>query len=123
MQLVHVDTSYVRGKNGVDWHAYFAREDVTAEVCDLLPSAPEQVAEMHVILGLPTAPKVRPSGHCFSPYPCEFWDRCTAGKPADWIINLPRLRAAAFAELDANAVGRCETSRRNFLSRPVSSEL
>ena len=104
MQLVHVDTSYVRGENGVDWHAYFAREDVTAEVCDLLPSVPERVAEMYVILGLPTAPEVRPSGHCFSPYPCEFWDRCTAGKPADWIINLPRLKAAAFAELDASAV-------------------
>jgi hypothetical protein len=27
MQLVHVDTSYVRGENGIDWHAYFGRED------------------------------------------------------------------------------------------------
>src|SRR5208282_576133 len=104
MQLVHVDTSYVRGENGVDWHAYFAREDVTAEVCDLLPSVSERVADMHVILGLPTAPEIRPSGHCFSPFPCEFWDRCTADKPTDWIINLPRLKAAMFAELDANGV-------------------
>ena len=104
MQLVHVDTSYVRGENGVNWHAYFAREDVTAEVRDLLPSVPERVADMHVILGLPTAPEVRPSGHCFSPYPCEFWDRCTAGKPSDWIINLPRLKATIFAELDADGI-------------------
>jgi len=61
MQLVHVDTSYVRGENGVDWHAYFAREDVTAEVCDLLPSVSERVADMHVILGLPTAPEAKQS--------------------------------------------------------------
>jgi predicted RecB family nuclease len=104
MQLVHVDTSYVRAENGIDWHAYFARENVTAEVRNLLFSVPERVAEMHAILGLSTAPEVRPSGHCFSPYPCEFWDRCTADKPADWIINLPRLKATIFAELDANGV-------------------
>jgi predicted RecB family nuclease len=103
-QLVHVDTSYVRAENGIDWQAYFEREDVTGEVRDLLPSVPDRVAEMHAILGMPTAPEVRPSGHCFSPFPCEFWDRCTAGKPADWIINLPRLKATRFAELDANGI-------------------
>jgi predicted RecB family nuclease len=104
MQLVHVDTRYVRDENGIDWHAYFEREDVTAEVRDLLPSVPERVGEMHAILVMPTAPEIRPSGHCFSPFPCEFWDRCTADKPTDWIINLPRLKTAMFAELDANGV-------------------
>ena len=123
MQLVHVDPNYVRGESGIDWRAYFAREDVTAEVRELLPSAPERVAEMHVILGLPAAPAVRPSGHCFSPYACEFWTRCTAAKPPDWVFHLPRLAAAAFAELDANGVEQCATSRWNFLSRPVSSAL
>jgi predicted RecB family nuclease len=104
MQLVHVDTSYVRAEAGIDWRAYFEREDVTGEVRDLLPSMPERVAEMHAILAMPTAPEVRPSGHCFSPFACEFWDRCTAGKPSDWIIYLPRLRAARFAELDVNGI-------------------
>jgi len=104
MQLVHVDTSYVRGENGIDWAAYFEREDVTGEVCDLVASVPGRVAEMHAVLAMPTAPEVRPSGHCFSPFPCEFWDRCTSGKPSDWIINLPRLKAAIFAELDASGI-------------------
>ena len=27
-----------------------------------------------------------------------------SGKPSDWIINLPRLKATIFAELDANGV-------------------
>src|SRR5579862_6130889 len=104
MQLVHVDRSYVRGDGEIDWHAYFQREDVTAGVRDLMPAVPARVAEMHAVLGMPTAPEIRPSGHCFSPFGCEFWDRCTADKPADWIIYLPRLRADAFAELDANGV-------------------
>jgi len=104
MQLVHVNTSYVRGEDGIDWPAYFEREDVTAQVRDLLPSVPERVAEMHAILALPSAPEIRPSGHCFSPFPCEFWERCTADKPSDWIFYLPRLRAARFGELDGNGV-------------------
>lgn len=104
MQLVHIDTSYVLGESGIDWQGYFEREDVTAEVRDLLPSVPERVAQMHAILAMPASPKIRPSGHCFSPFPCEFWDRCTADKPTDWIINLPRLKTAMFAELDANGV-------------------
>ena len=73
--LLDVDTSYIRDDGGIDWHAYFQREDVTAEVRDLLPAVPARVAEMHAILGLPAAPAVRPSGHCFSPFSCEFWDR------------------------------------------------
>jgi len=104
MQLVHVDTSYIRNENGIDWQAYFDREDVSADVRALLPAVATRVTEMHAILGMPAAPEVQPSGHCFSPYPCEFWDRCTADKPSDWIIYLPRLRATAFAELVANGI-------------------
>jgi hypothetical protein len=104
MQLVHVDTSYVRADAGIDWRAYFEREDVTSEVRDVLPSVPERVAEMHATLAMSTAPEVRPSGHCFSPFACEFWDRCTAAKPSDWIIYLPRLKAARFAELDLEGI-------------------
>jgi predicted RecB family nuclease len=104
MQLVHVDTSYVRAETGIVWPSYFDREDVTAGVRDLLPLVPERVAEMHAILAMSSAPEVRPSGHCFSPVPCEFWDRCTADKPSDWIIYLPRLRAARFAELDDDGI-------------------
>lgn len=104
IQLVHVNTSYIRGEKGIDWQTYFEREDVTVEVRELLPDVAARVAEMHAILGMSAAPEVQPSGHCFSPFPCEFWDRCTADKPSDWIIYLPRLRATAFAELVANGI-------------------
>ena len=101
MQLVHVDATYVRGENEIDWHAYFKPEDLTDEVRELIASVPERVAEMHAVMAMPTAPEIRPSGHCFSPFECEFWSRCTANKPPDWIFYLPRLSRTAFVELDA----------------------
>ena len=80
MQLIHVDTSYVRDENEIDWRAYFKPEDLTDEVRNLLASVPECVSEMHAVLGMPTAPEVRPNGHCFSPFECEFWSRCTVSR-------------------------------------------
>jgi hypothetical protein len=59
---------------------------------------------MHAVLGMPTAPEIRPSGHCFSPFECEFWKRCTANKPSDWIFYLPRLNATTFAQLDGDGI-------------------
>jgi hypothetical protein len=115
MQLVHVDTAYVRGENGIDWCAYFKRADVTGEVRELLPSVPDRVANMHAVLGLPAAPEVRPSGHCFSPFECEFWSRCTAAKPADWIFYLPHLQPTVFAELDAQGIESTREIPSDFL--------
>ena len=104
MLLIHVDTTYVRGADGIDWFGYFKRDDVTTEVRELLPLVPGRVAEMHAILGLPDAPEVRPSRHCSLPFECEFWKRCTAEKPRDWIFHLPRLRRNQFEELDAQGI-------------------
>jgi hypothetical protein len=38
---------------------------------------------------------------CSKPYDCEFWDRCTADRPTDWIAHLPRLSAAGGSQLKA----------------------
>jgi predicted RecB family nuclease len=104
MLLIHVDTTYVRRADGIDWFGYFKRYDVTTEVRELLPLVPGRVAEMHAILGLPDAPEVRPSRHCSIPFDCEFWNKCTAEKPRDWIFNLPRLRPKQFEELGAQGI-------------------
>ncbi len=118
MQLVHVDTTYVRDENGIDWHAYFKPEDLTDEVRKLLASVPERVAQMHAVLAGPTAPEIRPSGHCFSPFECEFWSRCTANKPSDWIFYLPRLDTTRFAELDGNGIERMRDIPSDFSLTP-----
>jgi hypothetical protein len=123
MLLTHVDPGYERGEHGIDWHAFFCRRDVTAEVRDLLPSVPERVSEMHATMALPRAPEIRPSRHCFSPYECEFWSRCTAKKPTDWIIHLPRLRQTSFAALDAAGVESMRDIPADFPLSPAQQRV
>ena len=78
---------------------------------------------MHAVLGMPTAPEIRPSGHCFSPFECEFWKRCTANKPSDWIFYLPRLNATTFTELDGNGIESMRDIPSDFPSPPRSNGL
>lgn len=49
----------------------------------------------------PSRPFRPPSRAGGTPYGCEFWDRCTAHRPPDWIHHLPRLSEARAAELTA----------------------
>ena len=51
------------------------------------------------MIGLPDA---EPGSQCGTPYACEFWDRCAAAKPADWINYLPRLSQSRASELKAS---------------------
>jgi len=102
--LVHINTGYVRGSAGIDPRGLFSTVDATAEVRAGLADVPMRIEDMHRVLALPQAPQRRPSGHCFKPYECEFWSRCTGAKPADWIWYLPHLRADQFAMLDATGV-------------------
>jgi hypothetical protein len=52
-------------------------------------------------LSRPQAPKVEPEAHCHAPYSCQYWERCTASKPADWVFHMPRFNAGRRAELQA----------------------
>jgi predicted RecB family nuclease len=88
-QLVHVNTAYLREGHEIDWAAFFARSDLTREVAAVLPGVRERVAAFHAVVRAPSAPEIEPSGHCFAPFDCEFWDYCTRGKPEDWIFHLP----------------------------------
>jgi hypothetical protein len=59
---------------------------------------------MRECLNATTLPEVEPGPQCASPYACEFWDRCTADKPADWISYMPRLSRVRAEELNACGV-------------------
>jgi predicted RecB family nuclease len=97
--LIFTNDKYVRGE-GVDWNALFHRYDVTEDVIRLLPQVPERIAEMHKVLCSPEAPEIRPSRHCFQPHECEFWHRCTAEKPKDWVFHLPRIPSSELEKLE-----------------------
>lgn len=101
IELLHVNTAYVRGAGDVDWPAFFARRDVGDAVAAALPSLPGRLPAMRACLGLTERPQLEPGSQCASPYPCAFWDRCTADKPDDWIASMPRLSQSQADRLKA----------------------
>jgi hypothetical protein len=94
-----VNTAYVRGPGGICWTDFFARVDVHDAVAARLVDLPSRIQAMRDCLGMVELPAAEPGSHCATPYACEFWDRCTAAKPADWTFYLPRLSQARVSEL------------------------
>lgn len=95
--LIHVNGDYVRGPDGLDPEGLLSRVDLTDQVQDFLADLPDQVQALHGVLARSTAPKVEPGKHC-SAF-CDFWDRCTAAKPKDWVYYFPGLRADKYQAL------------------------
>ncbi len=106
VEVMHVDPDYVRGDGGIDWSGFFLRADVRADTAALLPDVPAAVASLRRVLERPAAPAVEPGSHCFAPYGCDFWDHCTAAKPADWAFQLPRLGEGLWTRLGAACIER-----------------
>jgi hypothetical protein len=104
IELVHVNTDYVRGPSGIDWTNFFTRLDVREAVAGKLNDLPARLLAMQDWLGMIGLPDAEPGSQCGTPYACEFWDRCTAHKPVDWIAYLPRLSEARASELKTQGV-------------------
>jgi hypothetical protein len=103
-ELLHVNTKYVRGPNGIYWTDFFMRLDVGDAVAVRLIDLPARLPAMRDCLSVIRLPGAEPGSQCGTPYACEFWDRCTADKPADWITYLPRLSQARASELKAHGI-------------------
>jgi hypothetical protein len=101
IELVHVNSAYVRGPAGISWPEFFARVDVTDAVAPRLAELPARLTTIRHCLNMVELPDAEPGKQCSTPCDCEFWDRCTADKPADWIAHLPRLSAARASQLKA----------------------
>jgi hypothetical protein len=117
-EVIHVDSTYIRGCDEIEWQRFFTRCDVTSEIALRLPQVPALVHGMHEALALRDPPSIEPSSHCWTPYGCEFWGHCTRDKPADWILHLPRLRAARVAVLREAGIERITEIPEDF---PVSA--
>lgn len=99
IEVMHVNNTYVRGAEGIDWTAYFARVDVAADIHARIQLVPLALPEMHEALDAETQPYAEPGPQCTDPYLCPFWDRCTADKPRDWVQYMPRLPQAQKSRL------------------------
>jgi hypothetical protein len=119
MHLMHVDRFYERGEGQIDWQRYFRRADLTEQVEAELRHLPSRMKERNAVLRLDGAPDVQPAHHCFSPFECEFWKRCTASKPADWVFHLPYLKAATFAALQGAGIERMGLIPSDFPLSPA----
>jgi Domain of unknown function(DUF2779) len=101
IELLHLNTAYVRGPGGISWPDFFARVDGRDAVAARLVDLPSRLQTMRDCLGMVELPDAEPGSQCGTPYACEFWDRCTAKKPTDWTFHLPRLSQARVNELKA----------------------
>jgi hypothetical protein len=104
IELLHVNTRYVRGPNGLCWTDFFMRLDIGDAVAARLIDLPTRLPAMRDCLSMIRLPDAEPGSQCGTPYACEFWDRCTAGRPADWIAYFPRLSQARASELKAHGI-------------------
>jgi hypothetical protein len=99
MELLHVNTAYVRGRDGICWTDFFTRLDVAVAVAERLVDIPGRLPAMRDCLAMTASPYAEPGKQCDSPYTCDFKDQCTADKPDDWIAYLPRLSQLRADEL------------------------
>jgi hypothetical protein len=104
IELLHVNTAYVRGAGGITWPEFFAHLDVGDAVAAALADLPSRLPAMLTCLGATVPPEVEPGSQCGSPYPCEFWDRCTGHKPDDWVSYMPRLSQSQADGLKARGI-------------------
>ena len=119
IELLHVNTKYVRGPNGISWTDFFIRRDVSDAVAVKLIDLPARLPAMRDCLGMIGLPDAEPGSQCGTPYACEFWDRCTADKPADWINYLPRLSQSRASELKASGIESISAISADF---PLTSK-
>ncbi len=94
--LLHIDTSYVRRKKGIDWDKLFMRADLTDDLNEILDETPGLIAENHRVLAKRKPPEVEPFKKCGD---CDYWDKCTADKPDDWVIQVPGVGDATYEKM------------------------
>jgi hypothetical protein len=96
----------------------FARVDVHDPVAARLVDLPNHLQAMRDCISMVELPAAEPGSQCGTPYACEFWNRCTAKKPADWTFYLPRLSQASVSELKALGIESISCIPTDFLLTP-----
>lgn len=112
VELVHVNTDYIYRGGDIDWRAYFKRQDIGAQVMAEQRDIAEAITGQLDVLAQDREPDIEPGPHC--PAGCDYWDQCTAAKPADWIFKLPRLSQKKFDALRAQNIERIKDIPQSF---------
>ena len=102
--ILHLNSKYVYDGVKVELANLFTFSDLTEQILELQQNLPLKLAEFKEMLAAANPPQTVPSRHCLSPYPCEFWDHCTAEMPEFWVMGLTGIREERLNELAAMGV-------------------
>ena len=102
--ILHLNSKYVYDGNNLELFNLFNFSDLVEQVLPLQQELPSKVAEFKEMLSAANPPQIVPSRHCLNPYPCEFWDHCTAEMPEFWVMDLTGIRVERLNELMAMGV-------------------
>ena len=104
VELINISKEYVRGKRGISWDKFFNRLDVKADATNRMEGIADRIAELMACLRKRKEPAIEPGSHCSSPHGCDYWGRCTADKPEDWVVFLPHITTKRLAALNAAGI-------------------
>jgi predicted RecB family nuclease len=102
--ILHLNNKYVYDGVKVELANLFTFSYLTEPILSLQQELPLKLAELKEMLEAQNPPQIVPSRHCLSPYPCEFWDHCTAEMPEFWVMGLTGIREERLNELTAMGV-------------------
>jgi predicted RecB family nuclease len=99
--ILHLNNEYVYDGRRVDLEQFFIFSDLTREVIDHQAEVQANLSRLKEALAGRSPPTIEPGRHCSSPYRCEFWEHCTAGKSESWVMNLSGITQKKLNELAA----------------------
>ena len=102
--ILHLNSKYVYHGAKIELADLFNFSDLTEPILALQPELPSRLAEFKEMLAAQNPPQITPSRHCLNPYPCEFWDHCTAEMPEFWVMGLTGIKEEKLNELTAMGV-------------------
>lgn len=118
LEVIHVNTGFVRVGADIAWDEFFTRADVGEAVAAREGELHDDISELlGVVAG--SLPAIEPGMHCRGRNLCEFWGHCTRDKADDWVLRLPRVTRKQFEAFSDAGIERIAEIPEDFaLQRP-----
>ena len=110
VNIIHIDSSYVRGEK-LELEKLFHAEDVTEQIMQKQAEIPQILNKFEEILSKNVEPEVDIGPHCSNPYHCDAWEYCWCeqrGILEYSVFNISRLRSDKKFDLYKNGVVKFE---------------
>jgi hypothetical protein len=102
ISIIHLNNEYIR-KGELNIHLLFQNTSIYNEVLQKQDEIDAKIAELKLVLNLPTPPVIELGKQCYSPYICDFLGYCSKGLPQE--------------EVDFGASNLDITSLSNFINQ------